>query len=422
MLPLKMRIAALLIASVTLFAADDDWPRWRGPNDDGVARGDVPLEFSATKNIAWKVHIPGRGHSSPIIWGNKIFLTTAIPTAPQDEYAPALRKEHRFVVMCLDRTTGKLLWEKTAKTGIPPEAHEVPYGSFASNTPVTDGKRLYAFWESMGIFVYDLDGNLQWQKDFPPMHKRGEFGEGTPTMLDGDTLYLKFDQERNSYMLALDKNTGKELWRVDRGDEPSSWSPPLMVTYKDKKQLIVAGTKIRSYDPATGKLNWQCAGLGLNSIPAPVSADGIVYAMTGFQNPNMLAVRIDREGDITGTDAVLWGTNRGTPYNPSPVLQNGILYFISDSAILSVFKASTGEAYYKQQRMPGPHSLKSSPVAVNGKLYIATEEGDVLVLKMGEKFEVLATNSMGDDMFIATPALAGNSMYLRGRNTLYCIR
>jgi len=149
--------------------------------------------------------------------------------------------------------------------------------------PVTDGKRLYVFWESMGIFVYDLDGNLQWQKDFPPLHKRGEFGKGTPTMLDGDTLYLKFDQERNSYMIAIDKNTGKELWRVDRSDEPNSWSPPLMVTYKDKKQLIVAGTKIRSYDPATGKLNWQCVGLGLNSIPAPVSADGIVYAMTGFR-------------------------------------------------------------------------------------------------------------------------------------------
>jgi len=415
-----MRFAVLALACVTLFAADDDWSRWRGPNDDGVARGDAPLEFSQTKNLAWKTKIPGRGHSSPVIWGDKIFLTTAIPTLG-DTYEPALRKEHRFVVMCLDRNTGKVLWERTAKTAAPPEAHQIPYGSYASNTPVTDGKRVYAFLESRGIFVYDLNGVLQWQKDFPPLHKRGEFGEGTPTMLDGNTLYLKFDQEQNSYLLALDKNTGKELWRVER-DEPSSWSAPLMVTYKGQKQLIVAGTKVRSYGPATGKLIWQCAGLGLNSIPNPVSADGIAYVMTGFQNPNMFAVRIDREGDLTGTDAVLWSTNRGTPYNPSPVLQNDILYFVNDTAMLSVFKASTGEAYYKQQRLPNPYSLKSSPVAVNGKLYMATEQGDVVVVKMGPKFEVLAINSMGDEMFIATPAVAGGSMYLRGRSTLYCIR
>jgi len=240
-------------------------------------------------------------------------------------------------------------------------------------------------------------------------------------MVDGDTLYLKFDQEQNSHLIALDKNTGKELWRVERA-EPSSWSPPLIVTYNRKRQLIVAGTKVRSYDPETGKLIWECAGLGLNSIPALVSADGVVYAMTGFQNPNMLAIRIDRQGDLTGTDAVVWGTNRGTPYNPSPVLHGSILYFVSDTGMLSAFKAATGEAYYRQTRLPGAYSLKSSPVAVNGKLYIATEQGDVVVVKMGEKFEVLATNSMGDDMFIATPAVAGNSLYLRGKSTLYCIR
>ena len=416
-----MRIAALLLLCAALFAADDDWPRFRGPDNNGVARGDVPLEFSATRNLAWKTHIPGRGHSSPVIWGDKIFLTTAIPTGGGDEYAPNLRKEHRFVVMCLNRNTGKVLWERTAKTATPPDGHQIPYGSYASNIPVTDGKRLYAFWESRGIFVYDLDGKLEWQKDFPQMRKRGEFGEGTPAMVDGDTLYLKFDQEQNSHLIALDKNTGKELWRVERA-EPSSWSQPLMVTHNGKRQLIVAGTRVRSYDPATGKVIWECAGLGLNSIPVPVSANGVVYVMTGFQNPNMMAIRIDREGDLTGTDAVLWSTNRGTPYNPSPVLQNNILYFISDTAMLSAFKAGTGEAYYKQQRLPGAYSLKASPVAVNGKLYFATEQGDVVVVKMGEKFEVSATNSMGDDMFIATPAVAGNSMYLRGKNTLYAIR
>jgi outer membrane protein assembly factor BamB len=417
-----MRWAAILLAGAALFAADDDWPHYRGPNRDGVARGDLPLEFSDTKHLAWKVRIPGRGHSSPVIWGDRIFLTTAIPTAPgTDEYAPNARKEHKLVVMCLDRNTGKVLWERSPKTITPPDGYQVPYGSYASNIPVTDGKRVYFFMESRGIHVYDLDGKLEWQKDFPQMRKRGEFGEGTPAMVDGDTLYLKFDQEQGSYMLALDKNTGKELWRVDRA-EPSSWSPPLMVTQNGKKQLLTAGTRIRSYDPATGKVIWECDGLGLNSIPSLVSANGIVYAMTGFQRPNLLAVKIDREGDVTGTDAVLWSNNRGNPYNPSPVLKDDILYFISDTAMLTAYRASTGMELYRQQRLPGAYSLKASPVAVNGKLYFATEQGDVVVTRMGEKFEVLATNKMGDDMFIATPAVAGNSLYLRGKNTLYCVR
>jgi hypothetical protein len=271
-----MRIAALVLLCAILFAADDDWPGFRGPHNTGVARGDVPLEFSLTKNLVWKTHIPGRGHASPVIWGDKIFLTTAIPTGEGDEYAPHLRKEHRFVVMFLNRNTGKVLWENTAKTAIPPDGHQVPYGSYASNIPVTDGKR-----------------------------------------------------------------------------------------------------------PATGKVIWECAGLGLNSIPAPVSANGVVYVMTGFQGPNMMAIRIDRQGDLTGTDAVAWSTNRGTPHNPSPVLLDDILYFVSDTAMLSAFKASTSEAYYRQTRLPGAYSLKSSPVAVNGKLYIATEQGDVVVVKMG---------------------------------------
>jgi outer membrane protein assembly factor BamB len=417
----KMRLAIALLTAITLFAADDDWAHYRGPNRDGVARGDVPLEFSLTRNLAWKTRIPGRGHSSPVIWGDRIFLSTAIPTGAANGYAPAIRKEHRLLVMCLDRNTGKVLWERSPKTVTPRDAYQVPYGSYASNIPVTDGRRVYFFWESRGIFVYDLDGKLEWQKDFPQMHKRGEFGEGTPTMIDGDTLYLKFDQEQNSHLIALDKNNGNELWRVNR-DEPSSWSPPLMATYNGRKQLLVAGTKVTSYDPATGKVNWECAGLGLNSIPSPVSANGVVYAMTGFQRPNLMAIRIDRQGVLTGTDAVLWSNNRGIPYNPSPVLKDDILYFISDTAMLSAFKADTGVPYYHQQRLSGAYSLKSSPVAVNGKLYIATEQGDVVVVRMGEKFEVLATNSMGDDMFIATPAVAGNSMYLRGQNMLYCIR
>jgi outer membrane protein assembly factor BamB len=219
----------------------------------------------------------------------------------------------------------------------------------------------------------------------------------------------------------MNKNDGKELWRAERG-EPSSWSPPLMISHEGKKQLIVASTRLTSYDPATGKVLWSTAGLGLNSIPALVYANGVVYAMTGFQGNFLLAVRVDREGDLTGTDAILWKMIRGTPYNPAPVLKDDILYFITDTAMVSAIKASTGTPYYTQQRIPGTYNLKASPVAINGKLYFATEEGDVVVTKMGEKFEVISVNKMGDDKFIATPAVAGNTLYLRGKNTLYAIR
>lgn len=433
-----MKLTAILtflsaLACGCLPAADDDWPRWRGPNDDGMARGDAPVEWSDSKNVAWHVQIPGRGNSSPVIWGDRIFLTTAVPTS---EAAPpaagggrkggignaGVGREHKFEVLCLDRKTGKVLWERVAKVATPHEGYHPKYGSFASNSPVTDGQHVYAFFGSRGLYCYDLEGKLVWEKQFQPMQMRMAFGEGTPTVLDGDALYLKFDEQNGSYLLAIDKRTGKDLWRVDR-DEETSWSPPLVVTHQGHKQVVVAAsTKVRSYDPATGKLIWECAGLGANSIPSPVAHNGMVYVMTGYRSPNMLAIRLGRQGDLTGTDAVVWTNDKGNPYTPSPVLHDDKLYFVSDTGMLSCLNALTGQPYYSQQRLPKPCSLKASPVGANGKLYIATEGGDVMVIKMGEKFEALATNTLDGQMFIATPAVAGGSIYLRSTTGLYAIQ
>jgi outer membrane protein assembly factor BamB len=433
-----MRIRSLVLVLSLLmpvFSGDNDWPWWRGPANDGMARGDAPLHWSDTEHIKWKAEIPGRGHSSPVIWGDRIFVTTAVPTsAVPPKAAPAGRggpggdsgpqAEHKLMLLALDRKTGKLLWQQVAKVATPHEGYHPTYGSFASNSPVTDGKHVVAFFGSRGVYCYDLDGKKIWEKDFGIQLKmRLTFGEGAWPVIEGSKLLLLFDHEGDSFLVALDVATGKELWRTPRSDGSTNWSGPVVITYEGKKQVVVSATKkVHSYDLETGKPIWEVAGLGANTIPAPVAADGIVYVMSGYRNPNLLAVKLGREGDLTGTDAILWQNQRGNSYTPSPVLHEGKLYMVTDSGMLSCFDAKTGKAFYQQQRLPKPYNFKASPVGVNGKLYLATEEGDVVVVKMGETYEVLATNTLEGQTFIGTPAVADGEIYLRGQNTLFCIR
>jgi outer membrane protein assembly factor BamB len=410
-----------------------------------MAPSDAPTAWSDTKNIKWKMAIPGRGNSTPVIWGNKIFLTTAVPTGSAPAAPPAAQApgdqgrggrrggspgggagpqvEHKFVVMCLDKNTGKVLWEKTAKTAAPHEGHHRAYGSFASNSPVTDGKYLYAFFGSRGIYCYDLNGKLIWEKDLGvQMKMRLQFGEGIAPVVHDDRVILNFDHEAGSFIVALDKNTGKELWRTPR-DEGSNWALPLVVEHAGQKQIVVSATKkVRSYDFKTGKLIWECAGLGANTIPAPVYQDGIVYVMSGFRDPKLMAIRLGKEGDLTGTDAVVWSATRALSYTPSPVLYDNKFYALTDNGFVSCFNAKTGEPYYHQVRLPKPYSFKASPVGAGGKLYLASENGDVIILKMGEKFEVLATNTLADQVFIASPVIVGGELFLRSQSNLFCIR
>ncbi|HUQ92959.1 MAG TPA: PQQ-binding-like beta-propeller repeat protein [Bryobacteraceae bacterium] len=426
----------IFLSMSTSYAAASDWPQWRGPNNNGVAEGDAPSDFSDTRNIAWKASIPGRGHSTPVIYGEKILLTTAVSTREAVTAEPAagggrrggpsggagMGMEYRFVLMCLDRKTGKILWERTAKTAAPHEGYHARYGSFASNSPVTDGKNVYAFFGSRGLFAYDLAGNMKWKKEFAPMKMRLQFGEGAAPVIHDDILLLNFDQEEGSHFLALDKTTGKQLWRADR-DEPSSWAQPLVVSHGGTKQVVTAASnKVRAYDLRNGKLIWECGGLGTNVIPAPVIQKDIVYVMSGHRSPNLMAIKLGGTGDLTGSANILWTHQRGNSYTASPVLHDNKLYFISDSGMLSCLNATSGQPYYLQQRLPKPYNFKASPVAANGKLYLASEEGDVIVVKMGEKFEVLAVNSFSDQMFIASPVILDGSMYLRGQNTLFCVR
>ena len=419
MLGFRGVLAALALVSASA-AADGDWPHWRGPNDDGMARGDAPLRWSDDEHIAWKATVPGRGHSSPVVWGDRIFLTTAVPTNTGDARRSLV--EHKFMVLCYDRKTGKLLWEKVARVATPHQATHAQYGSFASNSPITDGQHLWAFFGSRGLYCYTLAGDLLWQKDFGTLNMFRDFGEGAWTALDGEKLFVVLDQEGESFLLALDKNTGRELWRTPRQGN-TNWSGPYIASYNGRKQVIVSATReAAGYDLETGKRVWSARGLGQNTIPAPVAAEGMVFVMSGYRNPNLMAITLGREGDLTGTDAIVWQNQRGNSYTPSPVLFEGKLYVLTDTGMLSCFDAKTGKPYYQQARLPKPYSFKSSPVGANGKLYLASENDDVIVVRMGEKLEGLATNTLKDQMFIGTPAIVENSIYLRGQNTLFCVR
>jgi outer membrane protein assembly factor BamB len=441
--PMRTPFALLALTLVApVFAGDADWPRWRGPDNDGMARGDAPTHWSDTEHIKWKAEIPGRGFSSPVIWGDKVFLTTSVPTGvvPAGAADPAPdagrgrggrgmgdhrpQPEQKLILMCFDRKNGKLLWQQVSKVATPHEGYHPTYGSFASNSPVTDGKHVVAFFGSRGVYCYDMDGKKIWEKDFGiQLQMFMTFGEGAWPFIEGSKLLLLFDNEVNSFLVALDVATGRELWRTPRPDGNTNWSGPVVITVDGKKQIIVSATKkVHAYDLETGKPIWEVAGLGQNTIPAPVAADGMIYLMSGFRNPNLMAVKLGREGDLTGTDAIVWQNQKGNSYTASPVLHDGKLYFVTDSGMLSCFDAKTGKAFYQQQRLPKPYNFKASPVGVNGKLYLATEEGDVVIVKMGETYEVLATNTLEGQTFIGTPAVADGEIYLRGQNTLFCIK
>lgn len=424
----RRALAAIAIAfAICGPVSADPWHYWRGAGNAGYAPGDAPVSFSATENVRWRVQIPGKGNSTPVVAGGSIFLTTAVPVAdptPADEATdePAL-PVHDFVVLALDASTGKERWRKTAKTEAPHERHHRRYGSFASNSPSTDGEILIVNFGSRGLYAYDLDGKQLWSRNLGKLFVKNTFGEGSTPVLHGDNLILQNDHEGQSYIVVMDKRTGKEIWRANR-DERTSWAPPVVVNQGGREQVVTsASRRVRSYDLATGELIWETAGLGSNAIPAVVNvSDEMVIAMTGHRDPNLLAIRLGAKGDITGDDTYIeWTNQRGNPYTTSPVLNDGILYMVTDKGLVSAFDVKTGKAHYQQQRLPDIYAFKASPIAANGKLYLASQQGDVIVLQMGKEYEVLAINEMGDEMFVSSPIIANGSLFLRSQDELICI-
>ena len=416
-------------------AAETGWPQWRGPLATGVApAGDPPSSWSETKNVRWKIEVPGHGSASPIVWGNHVFVLTAAPAGPGDGaggFFSRLKRRFmgtvasgdrlRFAILAIDRRTGSVAWERTAVTEQPHEGRHNT-GSWASGSAVTDGEVICAFFGSRGLYCYDIDGNPLWDRDFGDMRIRMGFGEGASPAIHGDVIVVVWDHEGQSFITALDKRTGAERWRTDR-DESTSWSTPIVVENAGGTQIITSATDgVRGYDFDTGELLWEGEGVTTNAIPSPVAAGGVAYLMSGYRGNRLYAVDLtSARGDIARGGAIVWSLDRDTPYVPSPVLHDGILYFTkSNSGILSAYDAATGRNLYGPVRLPGIRDVYASPVVAGGRLYVTSRDGATLVAEAGPEFVVLSANRL-DDGFDASPAVAGGEIYLRGQRHLYCI-
>jgi len=433
--PAAIAVTALAaIVSVAASAPPDPtaeqyWPQWRGPYATGASKtANPPAEWSETKNIRWKTEIPGRGSSSPVLWGDKLFVLTAIPAGtrggashqPRGGIQP--RDVHQFVVMALDRRTGTIAWQRTAREARPHEASHQDNGTWASSSAITDGRRVFAYFESEGLYAYDMNGTPLWEKDLGDKTMRNEFGEGSTPVLYKDRIVIVWDHQGPSFVVALDATTGQEVWRSER-KEIDSWATPLVVEHDGRAQVVTSGmNRLRSYDLETGRIVWESEGVTMNPIPSPVAENGMVFVTSGFRGNRLKAIRIDAaRGDISGTPAIAWSLDHDTPYVPSPLLYQGILYFLkTNSGVLSAYDAATGNPHYALQRLEDVPNVFASPVAAQGRVYIPGRDGTTIVIKHGPSYEVIAKNTL-DDGFDASPALAGDTIYLRGYKYLYAI-
>ncbi len=426
------------LAGSSVFAEDNaddasqNWPQWRGPLATGVApKADPPVEWSEEKNIRWKSELPGLGHSTPIVWGNRIFLTTAVPYGervdPKPDLAPGahdnspVTHHHEFVVIAVNRADGKIVWRKTVTKQLPHEGGHYT-GSLTSNSPVTDGKLVLASFGSRGLYCFDFDGKLLWKHDLGQMQSKHGHGEGSSPVLHGDTLVVNWDHEGQSFVVAFDKRTGKQRWKVQR-EEVTSWASPIVVEHQGQPQLIVSGTnRVRGYDLATGKVIWECGGMAANIVATPVAANGMVFAGSSYEKRAMLGIRLDgAKGDITKTDRVVWNRFRGTPYVPSPLLYGDVLYFLAHyQGVLSRVNAKSGEDQPGSFRLGSIRNVYASPVGAAGRVYITDRNGNTMVINHGDKPQLLSLNRL-DDSFSASAAIVGKELFLRGEKSLYCI-
>ena len=442
-------ILFLAMSQSTVMA--DNWAHWRGPTGNGVAPdAHPPVEWSSTKNVKWKVAIPGRGTGSPVIWKDRVFVVTAIADTNnsarqaqsrdsrenQDRRGDQDRRGNRgrrrrggdrrmskqsFKILCFDRNTGRMVWEQTATESTPHQGTHRTHG-YASASPCTDGEHVYAYFGSRGLFCYTMAGKLKWKRDdFGKMNTRNSFGEGSSATLAGDKILVPWDHDGPSYLYALDKRTGKTIWKTER-DEPTCWSTPLVVEHNGAKQVVLNGqTCARAYDLETGKELWRCAGQSQRPIASAVAMDDLVIVGSGHKGSFMGAFRMNGKGDIENTKHVVWSLDRDTPDIASPLLSAGRLYFHKGkSGMLSCVDAATGKLHYAAARIPGISNTYASPVAAGGHVYLTGRRGTTVVIKDSVQLSIVASNSLGESID-ATPAPVDNQLFIRGERHLFCI-
>ena len=439
-----LRASSIALLTTAAFAGSSDWPQFRGPGASGVGSGSPPTEWNGEsgKNILWKAPIPGLGHSSPVIWGDKLFVTSAVSVAA-DKDAPLkvglygdikpVENEgpQKFNVYCIDRKTGKLLWERTAFEG-EPKVKRHPKGSHASPTAATDGKRLVVSFGSEGLYAYDLNGKLLWKKDLGLLDSgyyvvpSAQWGYSSSPVIHDGVVIVQADVQKDSFVTALDAATGKELWRTPRADVPTFGSPAVLpYTANGAKglQVVINGWKhTGGYDFKTGKELWKLKGGGDIPVPTPVYFDGMVVVTSAHGSSRPInAIRTDAVGDLNENKAgIAWTVDKAGNYMETPLLDEGLGYFCYDNGILSVYQLKTGERLYQQRLGGGTSGFTPSPVLAGGRLYITNEDGHTYVLAKGGEYKVLGENDLGETV-MTTPAISGDVLYIRGRRHVYAI-
>jgi outer membrane protein assembly factor BamB len=440
--PLLSRVAVICLAvcsarAVGLECAGGNlaaaWPHWRGPLANGTApQANPPTTWSEDKNIRWKIPLPGKGHSSPIIFGEHVYVLAAAPVGPEQkpvfDSAPGVHdsvpvtQRYQYMVLALARATGQAAWKTVVREEFPHEGGHYT-GSPVSNSPVTDGELLYAFFGSRGLYCLDFSGKIVWQKDLGKMHTLHAHGEGSSPVLYKDTLIVNWDHEGESFLHAFNKRTGEQIWKTPR-DEKTSWSTPLVVEVDGKPQVIVSATKrVRGYDLATGQQIWECAGLTENVVASPIYTRGMLIAGNSYYEQSMLGIRVSgAKGNITGTDHVAWSLKRNTPYVSSPLLYGDTLYVIRHNQnVLGRLDPMTGKPKGDLLRVEGIRDfIFSSPVAAANRIYITARDGVTVVLRADGENDAIAVNRLNDS-FSASAALIDKELFLRGEQFLYCI-